>query len=378
MSRNRRSSNLGPLLAGMALGAGFVKLQNAFTRSHPELSLGHMRIKRALDRTLLATRKQGAIPLRPENRYAIFSDHHKGTRDRADGFCQCEDTYLTALDYYYENGFSLVILGDAEELWREKAQDVVEAYANVFHSEARFHPHRYIRIHGNHDDLWEDRQMVERYLDPFFPAIDVKPGIVLQFSDDRQVSGEILLVHGHQGTLDADFLDFFPPIVLPYFRYIQYMTNLGRVTPSQDDKLRAEHDTKMYRWASNRRKLIFIAGHTHRPVWSSITQLEKLTWQLQNLLVMEVDKRSEDYETDLARLITEIEYLQEDQSFINDTIKTKPCYFNTGCCRFADGSITGIELESEAIRLIKWNQEAGGINRTLLDQASLSVIFATL
>jgi UDP-2,3-diacylglucosamine pyrophosphatase LpxH len=378
MSRRKRESNLGTLLTGMFIGAGFILLQDRFKRRNPELALGHMRIKRALDRTLLAARKQGVIPLSPGHRYIIFSDHHKGSRDRADDFWQCEGTYLAALDHYYERGYSLVILGDAEELWKETAQNVIEAYANVLHSEARFHPQRYIRICGNHDNLWEDSQKVSQYLDPFFPEINVRRGMVLQFNDDRGVGGEIFLVHGHQGTLDADLLDFLPPIILPYSRHIQSLTNLGRATPSQDDNLRAEHDTKMYRWASNRRKLIFIAGHTHRPVWSSTTQVEKLTWQLQSLLVMEAEDRPQDYEARVARLIGEIELHQGDQSFVADTIKTKPCYFNTGCCRFSDGSITGIELESDAIRLIKWDQQVGENRRTLLDQASLSVIFTVL
>jgi UDP-2,3-diacylglucosamine pyrophosphatase LpxH len=378
MSRTKGRFSLSSLVTGMFIGAGFVMLQEQIRRRSPELSLGHMRIKRALDRTLLAARKQGVLPLEDDKRYIIFSDHHKGNRDRADDFWQCEKTYLAALDHYYDKGYTLVILGDAEELWKEAAQSVIEAYANVLHSEARFHPQRYIRIHGNHDNLWEDRQMVKKYLDRFFPEIDVKRGMVFQYLDDSGVGGEIFMVHGHQGTLDADFLDFFPPIVLPYFRYIQYLNNLGKVTPSQDDKLRAEHDTKMYRWASNRRKLIFIAGHTHRPVWSSTTQVEKLTWQLQNLLGMEVSDRPGDYDSQVSNLIAEIERSQGDQSFIADTIKTKPCYFNTGCCRFADGSITGIELEADSIRLIKWDQESGEYRRKLLDQASLSVIFAVL
>ena len=377
MSR-RREFNLTSLITGMLIGAGFVVVQERFKRLNPELSFGHMRIKRALDRTLLAARKQGVIPLDPDHRYIVFSDHHKGSRDRADDFWQCEKTYLAALDHYFEKDYTLIILGDAEELWKEPPQNVMEAYANVLQSEARFHPQRHIRIHGNHDNLWEDKGMVKQYLDPFFPEINVKSGMVFQFIDERSVGGEIFLVHGHQGTLDADFLDFFPPLVMPYFRYIQYLNNLGRVTPAQDDNLRAEHDTKMYRWASNRRKLIFIAGHTHRPVWSSTTQVEKLTWQLQSLLGMEPGKRPEDYEVRVSSLIKEIELHQGDPSFVADTIKTKPCYFNTGCCRFSDGSITGIELEHDVIRLIKWDQQAGENRRTLLDQASLSVIFAIL
>jgi hypothetical protein len=62
----------------------------------------------------------------------------------------------------------------------------------------------------------------------------------------------------------------------------------------------------------------------------------------------------------------------------NDTIKTKPSYFNTGCCRFEDGDITGIELDDGVLRLIKWGQAVGGVQRTEFESAPLSAFFALL
>ena len=32
-------------------------------------------------------------------------------------------------------------------------------------------------------------------------------------------------------------------------------------------------------------------------------------------------------------------------------------YFNSGCCCFDDGDITGIEIEAGMIRLIKWQYD---------------------
>jgi hypothetical protein len=31
-----------------------------------------------------------------------------------------------------------------------------------------------------------------------------------------------------------------------------------------------------------------------------------------------------------------------------------PCYFNTGCCSFPDGDITGIEIAGGEMRLVRW------------------------
>src|SRR5262249_33902058 len=50
-------------------------------------------------------------------RIIIFSDQHKGTRDAADDFMIAEKNCLAALDYYYNNNYQFVSLGDCEELW---------------------------------------------------------------------------------------------------------------------------------------------------------------------------------------------------------------------------------------------------------------------
>ena len=31
-----------------------------------------------------------------------------------------------------------------------------------------------------------------------------------------------------------------------------------------------------------------------------------------------------------------------------------PCYFNTGCCSFPDGDVTGLEIAEGKIRLVRW------------------------
>src|SRR5215217_4029127 len=45
-------------------------------------------------------------------RFIIFSDQHKGRRDLADDFRLAENNYLTALKHYFDNGYTLICLGD--------------------------------------------------------------------------------------------------------------------------------------------------------------------------------------------------------------------------------------------------------------------------
>ncbi len=378
MSKMKNKFHTGSFLAGLTIGAGYMLFRSIREKKSPETTPGQRRINRGLDRTLMNARQMENIALESDRRYIIFSDHHKGARNPADDFQQCEGTYLAALDYYFNNNYTLIILGDGEELWEEGIEAVMNAYQDVFQSEARFHPGRYIRVSGNHDDAWEDEELVRKYLYPYFPGINVRSGVVFEFTTGQQTVGEIFLAHGHQGTIDADLFAFLPPMVLPYYRNIQSWTGIGRTTPAQDDCLRGAHDTQMYRWASKHGKLILIAGHTHRPVWSSMTHLEKLTWQLHSLLEIRPEERPPDFAMQVNRLTEQIENRQEKYSPCEDTIKTIPCYFNTGCCRFADGDITGIELDDGSIRLIKWAGGENNFHRTVFEDARLAEIFARL
>lgn len=370
--------DLTSFVLGAAIGAGLVMLRNQRARRDPYRLTDQKRINRSLDCLLEKARDEANIPLPPKHRFVIFSDHHKGSGDRADDFRNCRKTYLTALENYYQRGFTLIILGDAEELWEDSIQNVLATYADVFESERRFHPDRYLRVVGNHDNFWENRNNVETYLQPFFPGIQIYSGLVMSYNAGLHTTGDIFLAHGHQGTIDAEALGFITPVVLPIYRRIQNLTGIGQTSPSKNECLVGEHDTRMYRWASQKKKLLMIAGHTHRPVWSSRTHLEKLLWQLGRLFQIEPDQRPLDYEDQITNLQAEIKKREEKSPPCNDTIKTRPCYYNTGCCRFADGDITGIELEDGELRLVKWGAQQGEIRRIEFENNHLTTIFSHL
>jgi predicted phosphodiesterase len=374
----KRKSNLSALLTGMAAGAGLILLRNEYVRRNPDAALAQMMVSRALDRELQRARAAGAIQLAPEHRYVIFSDHHKGAGDDADDFRKCKPAYLAALDHYFEHGYTLIVLGDSEELWEQDIPEVLQTYPDVMESEARFHPGRYIRVIGNHDNPWEDPLLVQRYLEPLFPKLQFHNSVLFDFQDGEQTSGQLFLVHGHQGTLDSEVFGFLPPLVLPIYRQIQNLTGIGHTSPSREACLRAEHDTMMYRWASQKGKLLLICGHTHRPVWSSLTHLEKLSRQLYTLLGLAAHERPADYEEQVSKLTGELKEREEKHRPCKDTIKTNPCYFNTGCCRFDDGDITGIELKDGILRLIKWGRQNSSIQRTEFEASHLSTFFALL
>lgn len=54
---------------------------------------------------------------------------------------------------------------------------------------------------------------------------------------------------------------------------------------------------------------------------------------------------------------------------------SKPCYFNTGCCSFGDGDITGIEIVNGLIKLVRWLDDEGRPLPKELEVSDLRKVF---
>lgn len=318
-------------------------------------------------------------------RYVILSDHHRGARNAADDFRRCERAYNAAMAYYFRMGYTLVILGDAEELWEERPAPVLQSYDHSLQLEARFHKeHRYIRIWGNHDDAWAYPDLVKEYLGPIFgpPDLQVHEGVRLKVCDDGQELGSILLVHGHQGTSTSDRWAGFSRLVVRYiWRPFQRLTGVSLNTPAKDWVLREKHNVALYSWALRQPGLILIAGHTHRPVFRSKPHAVRVMEQLDEL---ESQLAAQPNDLQLLRRVSELnarlEWVrtqeQQKPSVEGMIAFEKPCYFNTGCCSFLDGDITGLELAEGEIRLVRWPDEHEQPLPDILERASLRGVFA--
>ena len=94
--------------------------------------------------------------------------------------------------------------------------------------------------------------------------------------------------------------------------------------------------------------------------------------------LLHIQPQPENYKSEVARLQEEIQRRVKIDPPKADAIKTSPCYFNTGCCRFSDGDITGIEIEGGDIRLIKWGSQNGQIERRELERSRLAEVFVLL
>jgi UDP-2,3-diacylglucosamine pyrophosphatase LpxH len=292
-------------------------------------------------------------------RLIVFSDLHKGAYDGSDDFRRSERAYRAALGFYLDEGYTLVTLGDVEELWKYTPQEVLDAYRDVLELEGEFHRReRYLRFWGNHDDLWSHRDAVSKHLQRFYPGIKVREALKLRVISEGVELGLIFLVHGHQGTLDSERFAWFSKLVVRHiWRPMQRRFGFSATTPATDWNLRQRHEGAMFAWArAQPAKPLMIAGHTHRPIFGASRPPKP---DLRPLEEIERDLReAQQHPGDRDRIATlhaELEWTKADVRRAEPPIPIRPpCYFNTGCCCFPDGDVTGIEIADGRIRLVRW------------------------
>lgn len=312
-----------------------------------------------------------AIDIRSE-RWVIFSDHHRGVGDGADDFAVCKESYTSALKSYFDQDYGLILLGDVEEFWENTLSSVISKYRDVLNLEKQFHAkEKLIKIWGNHDDAWNHLSQVKKHLFPFFNNIRTYEAITFKAVIGKRKVGDILLVHGHQGSSASDrFAGISRWFVRVIWRNVQRMFNIPLSTPSVSKELKDKHDIAMHTWASSQEKQILICGHTHQPVFMSRNHLDILQTELKSL--------DPDNELDSSRIQAindKIAKLHSKTTAIGTLVSNQtPSYFNSGCCSFADGDITGLEIIDESIRLVKWDKNM----KTVIQSEKLEQLFEML
>ena len=135
-----------------------------------------------------------------------------------------------------------------------------------------------------------------------------------------------------------------------------------------DWALRGRHAQHMAAWAERERR-VMVAGHTHLPVfWNARNEPEP---------VREPSPDGDPQEVEALRLARlewaaadRVRVAQEKRPHLNT-----PCYFNTGCCSFGDGDITGIEIGDGKIQLVRLACKPDAGPEVLGDPLELSFVF---
>jgi predicted phosphodiesterase len=296
-----------------------------------------------------------------KDKFIILSDQHKGARDGSDIFAKSAKNYLAALDHYNKEKFFYINLGDSEELWENIFLTIKRHNKATFDAEKKFLARdAFIKIFGNHDLCWDNDPLAAVSLMQIYAQqVKIYEGAILETTiGSKKLS--IYMTHGHQGDLQSDgnwFSKWFvSDIWAPFQAYLRINPN----TPANNDQLKTDHNRLMYEWSSKRKHTLLITGHTHQPVFRSLTELEALYEK-------QVSAKGEE----AGQIQAKIDQLHLKDSRPPDFKGYLDTYFNSGCCCFDDGDITGIEIADNCIRLIKWEYKGKESVRVVLEEARL-------
>jgi predicted phosphodiesterase len=303
-----------------------------------------------------------------KDKFVILSDQHKGARDGSDIFAKAAKNYLAALEHYYHNQFFYINLGDSEELWENLFVTVKKHNKATFEKEKMFlNRNAFIKIFGNHDLYWDNDPLAQVSLGQIYgQKVKIYEGAILQTRvKDKTLS--IYMTHGHQGDLQSDGNWFSKWFVSDVWAPFQAYLHINPNTPANNNQLKTAHNRMMYQWSSKRKNTLLITGHTHQPVFKSFTHIEKLYDEL------EIAKKAGNANA-TNNLNRQIAHLQSKGEKAPDFTGYLDTYFNSGCCCFDDGDITGIEIEGGSIRLIKWHYRHNVSERVILDESKFTAL----
>ena len=306
------------------------------------LSLG---LSQKLDRLF---KKAPVLQLQAEDKLVIFSDLHLGDGGGNDDFKKNGDLFLAAMRrYYLEKRFTLVLNGDIEELARFRLKRITARWAEVYRVWAEFAARgSLVKLVGNHDLV-----LLRRHArDLPFP---VSEALKICLGDKS-----LFVLHGHQ-TSHLNW--FFQNLGILFLRWLLRPLGIGNYTVAHSSRRRFHVEQRVYGFAREK-KLMALIGHTHRPLFESLSRLETLKIEIENLCRQYPQSAAADrreLEQKLARLKAEFVKLQQGdrrersaENLYHDG-PLLPCLFNSGCGIGRHG-ITAIEIVGGRVALVYW------------------------
>jgi len=294
--------------------------------------------------------------------YFIFSDFHLGDGGGADDFHKNEEAFLTALDFYFAKGYSLIMLGDIEEFWQFDLDKIVERYDETVYAKIKeFGNDKVFRVFGNHDREWGP--LDDPVQKPSMSRGAVNEALKMKLLNQDKPS--VLLVHGHQGSIESDKTSWISRFFVRVFKRIEPITDFLGLTEYPDatkSQIVKDYERIFYSWAKDNDAIV-ICGHSHRAIFASRSRVEELDDKRREL---QVELQSSRSKKERKKILKELDKLlrqktkemqkNRDIDPLEPEGEAKAHYFNTGCGLYRDG-ITGLEIEGDQIRLVKWHRD---------------------
>ncbi|NTU58417.1 MAG: metallophosphoesterase [Chlorobiaceae bacterium] len=293
------------------------------------------------------------VPIDNSSRVVVFSDLHMGDGSRKDEFLRNSELLETVLEnHYLTKRFSLVLNGDIEELMKFTSRSIERGWGRFYDLFLRFRENGFFwKIYGNHD-LGLLQEKGYRLMPWLVESIAFRYGV-----------NTILLFHGHQAS---EFLknpcSLISRLLFYLLRYIAKPAGIRNYSVSHKSRKRYAIEQAVYDF-SNRTGIISIIGHTHRPLFESLSKVDYLNYHIEDLCraYPSADpERRVQIETEIGSLKDELDACYRKGfrkslrtgRYANLTI---PSIFNSGCAIGKRG-VTAIEIEDGMIRLVYWHK----------------------
>lgn len=286
--------------------------------------------------------------LSPSDRLVVVSDLHLGDGGSRDDFLSNGELLEQVLRrYYLSNDFTLVLNGDIEELQRFPADAILRRWRALYELFRQFTARTAVhRIVGNHDEaLWHSgADLMDQ---PLLASLR------LSFGADT-----IFIFHGHQATI---FFERFNEVSGFFLRHFANRLNIRNIPVHYESTKRYRTEHRVYAFSSAR-KIVSIIGHTHRPLFESLSKIDTLRFRIEQLCRdypavsprarKAIEKVVEGYKSELAHLWEKDRRDGMRSGLYNEQLSV-PCLFNSGCAIGKRG-VTAIEIAEGQIALVHW------------------------
>jgi UDP-2,3-diacylglucosamine pyrophosphatase LpxH len=290
------------------------------------------------------------LTITDDDKIVVFSDLHMGDGGKQDDFLPNSDFFKNILEQYYlKNNYKLILNGDIEELQKFTFKQITEKWRDLYQLFDRFDKEKaFFKIVGNHDHELCSKKLNPSKRPPLYNSIK------LNYHDHQ-----LVVFHGHQASLLMERFHFFCTIIL---KYIANPMGIKNYSVSHGSNVKYNTEKRVYNFAREH-KIVSLIGHTHRPLFESLSKIEYLKFKIEQYC-RDYSQAEESIQPKLAAKIKkfneELQYLSTkknkrdgSRSSLYNSDLMVPCIFNSGCVIGKKG-ITAIEITDGSIALVHW------------------------
>ncbi len=322
-------------------------------------------------------------------RCVFLSDLHMGDGGPKDDLAPNREIAQAALGgWYLERDYTLILGGDVEDLQKFSLPRIRGAWGDLYRLFDAFAARGALRkLVGNHDLalLGEEERPYPLY-----------HGLRLE-----RAGRTVFCFHGHQASGFFVKYAYLGDLVV---RFLAKPLKIRNSSVSRDSRRRFKTERRIYR-ASKKLGIVSLCGHTHRPLFESLSKYDRLRWEIERLLTeyAAADRPGKEkiaelvglYRSECGRLTKKDLRWGLSKSLYEEKALLIPCLFNSGCATGKNG-ITAVEIGDGAISLVHWAKDGhsrpylereaeaseaigdAGVRRYILRSAALDDIFARI